>query len=61
MTNLIAPRNFVRVALLAFSLITLAGGAAAAANPAEAARAECWTSGGVTVCMGEVVIINRVP
>ena len=61
MTNLIAPRNFVRVALLAFSLITLGAGALAAASPTEAARAECWTSGGVTVCMGEVIIVDRVP
>ncbi len=61
MTNLIAPRNFVRVALLAFGLITLAGGAAATANLAEAAARECSTSGRVTVCMGPIVIVDRVP
>ncbi len=61
MTNLIAPRNFVRVALLAFGLTVLAGGAAAAGNPTEAAVKECSTSGGVTVCVGPVVIVDRVP
>ncbi len=61
MTNLIAPRNFVRVALLAFSLITLGGASLAAANPASAAMPECSTSGGVTVCLGEIIIIERVP
>jgi hypothetical protein len=61
MSNLIAPRNFVRVALLTFGLIILGGGSLAAANPASAAVPECSTSGGITVCMGEVIIISRVP
>jgi hypothetical protein len=59
-TSPIAPCTFVRVALLAFSLITIAGGGAAA-SPTEAARAECWTSGGVTACLGDIIIADRVP
>ena len=61
MTSSIAPRSFVRIAVLTFALLTLGGGALASISPAEAAEKECSTSGGVTVCTGPVVIIDRVP
>ncbi len=61
MTSQFAPRNFPRIATLTVAAIALAAGTLASANPAAAAEKQCSTSGGVTVCMGPIVIIDRVP
>ncbi len=61
MTSRIAPRSFPRTAVAAVAAVVLFASTLAAANPTAAAAPECSTSGGVTVCMGEIIIISRVP